>query len=257
MDEKLIMHFCFFSHTYRVTLDVLASIISLLQYNLRRMIEFDDAKELNGGCNNTPLRQKRNRRNKGIRNIWDQFTQQSTLHGLHYVFEKRPTPQRFIWLLLQSVMLSLFFWQTSALALHYLSYSVTSTIQFVTEKESNFPAVTLCNFNKYRKSVIQKENFYKVLTAQNPLYEKDRKPINWTEYADVNSIDLKEFMHRVGHEMKYTNTTELGEVGMLYRCEWRGDVCNHTVFEPILTDMGLCYTFNSGKHLFNLPMCSI
>ena len=210
------------------------------------MMDFEDVKEPNGRYNNTPLKQKINR---SIRKIWDDFTQQSTLHGLHYVFEKRPAPQRFIWLILQSIMLALFFWQTSTLALHYLTYSVTSTIQFVTENESNFPAVTLCNFNKYRMSMIKNESFYNLLKAQNPLYEKDRKPINWTEHADVNNnIKLDEFMLRVGHQMKYDNKTK---GGMLYRCEWRGEVCSDTDFMPILTDMGLCYTFNSGMCLFS------
>ena len=209
-------------------------------------MEFDNLKALNGdgGHNNTPLKEKRNR---GIRNIWDEFTQHSTLHGLHYVFEKRPAPQRLFWLILQSIMLALFFWQTSTLALYYLTYSVTSTIHFVTEHESNFPAVTLCNFNKYRMSMIQNESFYDLLKAQNPLHEKNRKPINWTEHADVNNnITLDDFMLRVGHQMKYDNETESG---MLYRCEWRGQVCNYTDFMPILTDMGLCYTFNSGMCL--------
>ncbi|CAB4018713.1 acid-sensing ion channel 1-like [Paramuricea clavata] len=202
------------------------------------MMDADDVRELNGGYKNSHLNEKK-------KSIWDKFIEQSTLHGLHYLFEKRPAPQRIIWLILQGLMCALFLWQTLTLALDYLEYNVTSTIEFVTERESNFPAVTLCNFNQYRNSVLSNDypDFLHVLQQQNPLYEKDKKPINWTKYANTNNLNMKELVRTAAHQMQYDNKTE---GGMLYRCTWLGDECKYSDFTTTLTDMGLCYTFNAG-----------
>ena len=202
------------------------------------MMDADDIRELNGGYKNSHLNEKK-------KSIWDNFIEQSTLHGLHYLFEKRPAPQRFVWLILQGLMCALFLWQTLTLALDYLEYNVTSTIEFVTERESNFPAVTLCNFNQYRNSVLSNDypDFLKVLLQQNPLYKENKKPINWTKYANVNNLNMKELIRTAAHQMQYNKKTE---AGMLYRCTWLGDKCNYTDFTTTFTDMGLCYTFNAG-----------
>ena len=205
-------------------------------------MDVDDVIELNGGCRSSSLKERRRR---GVYNTCEQFVAQSTLHGLHYIFEKRPAPQRCIWLILQATMFALFLWQTLTLTLDYLEYNVTSTTEFVTEQESKFPAVTLCNFNQYRNSVIYGTDFHKVLLMENPLYSS-KEVVNWTKYAHVNDLDMEKFIHKAGHQIEYNKTTKKG---MLYRCTWRGDVLNHTAFIPILTDMGLCYTFNAGIHI--------
>ncbi|XP_028407183.1 acid-sensing ion channel 4-A-like isoform X2 [Dendronephthya gigantea] len=205
-----------------------------------RIMDADDVKEFNGGYQKPHYKDKRQRYS---RNIWDQFVAQSTLHGLHYVFEKRPVPQRLFWLILNALMFSLFLWQTLNLALAFLDYNVSSTIEFVTERESSFPAVTLCNFNMYRKSEINNTEFYEVLKEKNPLYPKNIT-IDWKKYANVNTIDVEDLILKAGHQMSYNETTGKG---MLYGCKWKGKKCGEMNFTRILTDMGLCYMFNSGK----------
>ena len=206
-------------------------------------MDVDDVKELNCGYTNI---HKKAERKRGASYIWNEFIQQSTLHGLHYLFEKRPAIQRFFWLILQGLMSVLFLWQTLTLALDYLEYNVTSTIEFVTEKESNFPAVTLCNFNMYRNSVLYNTypDFHKVLLEQFPLYKEGAKPVNWTKYDAVNNLNMENLIREAGHQMQYDNVTKKG---MLYHCTWRGDPCEYTDFKEALTDMGLCYTFNAGR----------
>lgn len=220
---------------------------SVKRFRILERLKMDviDVKELNGVHNDFQMNTKRKRDG---RYIWNKFVEQSTLHGLHYVFEKRPILQRFIWFLLQGLMIALFLWQTLTLALDYLQYNVTSTIELVTEHESDFPAVTLCNFNMYRVSAINNSEFrefYEVLVKQHPLYKNASvtKKVDWTKYGKVNNLDMEDVIRRGGHQMVYDKATEKG---MLYRCEWRGDLCNHTHFTPVLTDMGLCYSFNAG-----------
>lgn len=210
-----------------------------------KRMDADDVKEFNGGYKNPHYKETEK---KYSRNIWDQFVGQSTLHGLHYLFEKRPLPQRLVWLILHAFMCSLFLWQTLTLALDYLDYNVSSTIEFVTERESSFPAVTLCNFNMYRKSEINNTEFYEVLKKKNPLNPDGKNTaIDWSKHLNVSALNVEELIRKAGHQMEYRDPLK----GMLYRCTWKGTSCSHINFTEILTDMGLCYMFNSGMYFIS------
>ena len=58
--------------------------------------------------------------------------------------------------------------------------------------------------------------------------------INWELYESIN---LTEFHFAMGHQIYNT----------LHQCYWDGGLCTYENFTPVLTSMGLCYTFNSGK----------
>lgn len=201
----------------------------------------DELKELNEDHPKLSVKEKR----KHIaRHLWEDFLGNSTLHGLHYIFEKRPGLQRFIWLILQACMLSLLIWQTSTIALKYLEFDVTSSIELVTEEKVKFPAITFCNFNKYRKSFINDTDFFKVIEKKNPLYENENNSVDWTKYPKINDLNMTAFIYNVSHQMDYDNKTKKG---MLYYCTWKGEKCDKTYFKRTLTDMGLCHTFTPGN----------
>ncbi|XP_046846673.1 acid-sensing ion channel 1-like isoform X2 [Xenia sp. Carnegie-2017] len=201
----------------------------------------DELKELNGGYSKLSVKEKR--KHLG-RYLWEDFVGNSTLHGLHYVFQKRPGLQRFIWLILHGFMFSLFIWQTSTIAQKYLEFDVTSSIELVTEEEVKFPVITFCNFNKYRKSFIKDTDFFKVIEKKYPLYENENNSVDWTKYPKINDLNMTAFIYNVSHQMDYDNTTKKG---MLYYCTWKGEICDKTYFKPTLTDMGLCHTFTPDK----------
>lgn len=58
--------------------------------------------------------------------------------------------------------------------------------------------------------------------------------IDWELYESIN---LTEFHFAMGHQIYNT----------LHQCYWDGGLCTYENFTPVLTSMGLCYTFNSGK----------
>ena len=183
-----------------------------------------------------------------IHYIWKDFASKSTLHGLHFLFGKRPTLQRTIWLLLLLVMSGLFVWQTSILIISFFEYKVSSRIKIISERHSVFPAVTICNFNQYRKSALEGNRLKEIVRLNNPLYKDNPEPFTWANYSyEVNNMDMEKTVRSVGHQLKYDNDTEKG---MLYACVWKGQKCSHLNFTTILTDMGVCYTFNSGKLRF-------
>ncbi|XP_046846681.1 acid-sensing ion channel 4-A-like [Xenia sp. Carnegie-2017] len=201
----------------------------------------DELKELNEDHPKLSVKEKR----KNIaRHLWEDFLGNSTLHGLHYIFEKRPGLQRFIWLILQACMLSLLIWQTSTIALKYLEFDVTSSIELVTEEEVKFPAVTFCNFNKYRKSFIKDTDFFKVIEKVYRFYENENNSVDWTKYPKINDLNMTAFIYNVSHQMDYDDKTKKG---MLYFCTWKKEICDKTYFKRTLTDMGLCHTFTPDK----------
>lgn len=172
------------------------------------------------------------------------FISHSTLHGFHYIFESRPTIQRILWLILLACMFGLFTWQTSTLVSKYFEYRVTSRVQIINDRQSIFPAVTICNFNRYRKSIINNTELGEIVLLKNPLYKEKSKTVNWAAYPEVNKMNMEDEIRLSGHQLEYNLTTE---TGMLYRCRWKGQPCNYSNFTSTLTEMGLCYTFNSGK----------
>lgn len=189
---------------------------------------------------NQPSQKKR----ENTIHVWNDFVSNFTLHGFHFVGEKRPTLQRLVWLFLLLLMFGLFTWQTSTLVSEYFAYKVSSRIQLISEKKSVFPAVTICNFNRYRKSALNGSKFEKILKLKNPLHKSNSQTVNWTANSEVNKLNMETLVRSTGHQLKYNQQTN---GGMLYRCLWKGQPCGALNFTSTLTDMGVCYTFNSGK----------
>ncbi|KAL9964423.1 hypothetical protein ACROYT_G028064 [Oculina patagonica] len=169
---------------------------------------------------------------------WSIFVGASTLHGLHYVFTSRTLVRRILWALLLVSSMAWFSFQSSKLLRKYFSYPVTTKVSLEYEDTPDFPAVTICNFNRFKRSVIMEKGYDQLLSQ----FEKksfglqaENDAIDLANYTDFN---FTEFHLIAGHQI---NDTLLG-------CVWSGQMCDYRNFTPVLTDMGLCHTFNSGKN---------
>lgn len=180
--------------------------------------------------------------------ISKEFISTCTLHGLHYIFDKRRTYQRILWLLVMLLMLGLFLWQASMLLASYLQYKVISRMEIAYNRRVEFPVITICNENMYRKSVINGTDFEKLTMAKYPLYGKQLSVLNWTEY-NVSQINMTELLRSAAHELPFDTKTK---TGMLYKCKWKDDECIADNFTKVMTEMGLCYSFNAGNLLPSL-----
>ena len=119
----------------------------------------------------------------------------------------------------------------------YFSFPVTTKTTLEFEKEPEFPAVTICNLNMVRKSMVLKYNFKEVTDLalmSKAGVEINDSNINWSRYED---IDVFQVYLKAGHQIQ----------DMIIDCSWKGERCSSQNFTPILTTMGLCHTFNSGK----------
>ncbi|XP_065666594.1 acid-sensing ion channel 1C isoform X1 [Hydra vulgaris] len=141
------------------------------------------------------------------------------------------------------------------------------------QDEIVFPAVTLCNFNFFPHYLINGTIGEKVISILAPLESfnqthqelvsqqgpyianirdyrsvlpknkwkrkkianKDEKSKQEEIYFDRN-FDFSEFVKKHGHKIGH----------MIKKCHWKAQKCGPENFTSVLTDFGLCYTFNPG-----------
>ncbi|RMX43030.1 hypothetical protein pdam_00001790 [Pocillopora damicornis] len=183
----------------------------------------------------TPLPQ--GKQSAAVQEKWNGFVESSTLHGLQHVFGGRTLARRVIWALFLLLGIGWFSLQTQKLLTKYFSYPVTTKVTLVYEDNPEFPAVSICNFNMFRRSVVREAGYEKILNyvlRKSSGIDVSGETINWELYESIN---LTEFHFAMGHQIYNT----------LHQCYWDGGLCTYENFTPVLTSMGLCYTFNSGK----------
>lgn len=172
-----------------------------------------------------------------IKQKWDRFVESTTLHGLQHVCTSRSVVRRVLWAVFLLSGIACFSYQSSKLIRKYLSYSTATKVSLVYEDTPEFPAVTICNFNTFKKSVIMAKGYEKVFEYA---VKKTRglhmnNTVDLSNYTDVNMTEL---YFTAGHQIEDT----------VVSCLWRlGEKCDHNNFTAVLTSMGLCHTFNSGK----------
>ena len=175
-----------------------------------------------------------------IKQKWNNFVENSTLHGMHNIFSSQTTFRRIIWTMFLLSGVGYFSYQSAVLLTKYFSFPVTTKSILVYEKEPEFPAITICNFNMLRKSVIEKYSFGEVvdhaLMSKSGI-ETNETGIDWSLYKEDN---LSAIYHIAGHQIDE----------MILECYWKGEECSYLNFTHVLTSMGLCHTFNSGKASF-------
>lgn len=168
---------------------------------------------------------------------WSIFVGSTTLHGLQYVFTGQALVRRILWALILVAALTWFSFQTSKLLRKYFSYPVMAKVSLEYEDSPEFPAVTICNFNKFKKSVVLDKGYDDVASQLEKKLlglASENDTVDFSKYDDFN---FTEFHFIAGHQI---NDTLLG-------CVWGGKMCDFRNFTPVLTDMGLCHTFNSGR----------
>lgn len=172
-----------------------------------------------------------------VQQKWNGFVESSTLHGLQHVFSGRAPARRAIWALFLLLGIGWFSLQSFKLLTKYFSYPVTTKVTLVYEENAEFPAVSICNFNMFRRSVVKAKGYEQVLNyvlRKAHGMDVSNETVDWNKY---DSINLTEFHYDMGHQI----------YGTLHGCTWNGEHCSYGNFTPVLTAMGLCYTFNAGR----------
>uniref|UniRef100_A0A8C6JB83 Uncharacterized protein n=1 Tax=Melopsittacus undulatus TaxID=13146 RepID=A0A8C6JB83_MELUD len=175
------------------------------------------------------------------------FARSCTLHGLGRIFVPgAPAPRRLLWAGAFLASLGTFLLQAGQRVRHYAAYPRITALDEAQSRVLIFPAITLCNYNRIRRSQLTLNDLFwlggdllAVGTEDFPryLHALGRTP-NLDGFFPSKSYDLGAFYQRAGHPIHE----------MLLRCRFRGRDCGPENFTTvsIFTRLGKCYTFNSG-----------
>ncbi|XP_038055441.1 acid-sensing ion channel 1C-like [Patiria miniata] len=170
-------------------------------------------------------------------NRFQDFGNSTTFHGLSYVINnKHNGPRRLLWFVIVVAMSTWLIYSVTLSVITYFNYPITSAISINYVDNITFPAVTLCNFNQFRRSTLTEEKL-KVLREvyePNPPEEIDFTPFDGQTNFDFNEAHLMEVSHHLDT--------------MLIDCKWKSSQkCTVQNFTSRFTDHGVCFTFNDPK----------
>ena len=81
---------------------------------------------------------------------WTEFTENSTFHGVKYIFSSGSRWRRFVWVVCVMSAIVLFVAQIASRSVDFLKYSTTVDVEVIYTDSVKFPAVTFCNQNNFR-----------------------------------------------------------------------------------------------------------
>ncbi|XP_053265756.1 acid-sensing ion channel 3 isoform X2 [Podarcis raffonei] len=174
------------------------------------------------------------------------FAGSCTLHGLAHVFLPGPfTPRRAAWAGAVLLALGIFLYQVGERVQYYKEYHHVTMLDEEAGRLLLFPAVTLCNFNRVRRSRLTRNDLHwvgqELLGVEAPAFPEYLRALGRADEGGLGfyptpRFDMKEFVERTAHSLEE----------MLLDCRFGTRQCGPHNFTAIFTRLGKCYTFNSG-----------
>ncbi|XP_069086778.1 acid-sensing ion channel 1 isoform X2 [Pleurodeles waltl] len=172
------------------------------------------------------------------------FASSCTLHGANHIFvEGGFGVRQVLWACAFLFSLSMFLFQVGDRVSFYMEYHHVTLLDEQDSSVMIFPAITFCNFNRFRVSQIDIAD----LLFLAPLLDYDENSLDDTDPGFSPATrqdqfekvyDLYAVYNRTGHRLE----------DMLLDCKYRGKKCNTQDFITVFTRYGKCYTFNSGQN---------
>ncbi|KAM8975271.1 acid-sensing ion channel 1 isoform 1-T1 [Pelodytes ibericus] len=163
------------------------------------------------------------------------FASNCTLHGLnHIVNDKAWGLRRAVWFGAFLLSLSLFLSQVWERVAYYRSSPHFTAIDEMVDSKMVFPAITFCNFNRFRVSKLTDNDIFSLCPI---IGSPDGGECASPEYSDTD-FDMMQITDWASH-----NLSE-----MMLKCRFQGMKCDPNYFVPVFTRYGKCYTFNSGQN---------
>ncbi|OXU30358.1 hypothetical protein TSAR_015887 [Trichomalopsis sarcophagae] len=187
-----------------------------------------------------------------VRGTFKDYCDHCTIHGLKYVGDTSLTNfERAFWIL--SFVLAIF----GAAYFIWLLYAkfmlspiiISRSSESVSLQDFPFPAVTVCNMNNAKKSYAKK-----VVNGNNTLEKVFLEDI--CDFKTTSSVqsEISDEAGEWDNVYQFLLNVSQNCSQMLYYCEWHGNETNCTdIFNPVLTDEGLCCNFNAVKRILYHP----
>lgn len=119
------------------------------------------------------------------------------------------------------------------LLLHLQVMSILAPQKYIDNKEEVlFARSPIPNFLNYlRRRRREKE-------SKKPDDDDDEDVLDDTSFDFDDSFDFAQFVRTHGHRIDH----------MIKKCRWKSQPCGPENFTAVITEFGLCYTFNSGRY---------
>uniref|UniRef100_A0A2K6N769 Acid sensing ion channel subunit family member 4 n=1 Tax=Rhinopithecus roxellana TaxID=61622 RepID=A0A2K6N769_RHIRO len=163
------------------------------------------------------------------------FASTSTLHGLGRACGPGPHGlRRTLWALALLTSLAAFLYQAAGLARDYLTRPhLVAMDPAAPAPVAGFPAVTLCNINRFRHSALSDADIFHLANLTGlPPKDRDGHRAAGLRYPEPDMVDI---LNRTGHQL----------ADMLKSCNFSGHHCSASNFSVVYTRYGKCYTFNA------------
>ena len=164
-------------------------------------------------------------RNKKIKQHINDMIDNSSLHGLSYIFDKRHSIRRILWLIITTAAFFYSMQKVYESTVNYFDYPFNTARMRQFVDEMTFPAVSFCNLNDMKMSVMNGTNV-------------DAAILDKRLAGNVTADQYRSTTRSAAHRLEE----------MLVDCKFDGQKCsskNFTEFNWMQGDR--CFTFNSGK----------
>ncbi|XP_038050005.1 acid-sensing ion channel 4-A-like [Patiria miniata] len=167
-----------------------------------------------------------------------QFATTTTLHGIGRVAESSGARAKIPWILALLVASGVYVYVTADRIQAYLKYEANTNVIIEFNKTLAFPAVTICNYNRFMKYRIDdddKKYVSRLLRVEEYLSDYDYQDFNFSQIDD---------------DFNYTNfalSSGFLLEDSLHECSWKGGdkSCDASNFSSYYSPtFGQCYTFN-------------
>ncbi|KAK1879014.1 Acid-sensing ion channel 3 [Dissostichus eleginoides] len=154
-----------------------------------------------------------------------------SLHGLSHIFlPGGVTIRRLLWAAAFSSSLSFFLYQVADRVIEYYQYPHVTILDEMDVPVMYFPAITICNYNSYRKSQILRNDIFwmaGLLGVEQGDFDDFMaavgQPTDNSKFFPSKSFNMLEFVQRASHSMDE----------MLLDCKYRGKDCGPENFTII------------------------
>lgn len=161
------------------------------------------------------------------------FGANCTLHGLSHIFlPGGVTLRRLLWAAAFSASLSIFLYQVADRVIEYYQYPHVTILDEMDSPVMYFPAITLCNYNSFRKSQIRRNDIFwmaGLLGVEQGDFDEFMaavgQPTDNSKFFPSKTFNMLEFVQRTSHSIE----------DMLLDCKYRGKDCGPENFTTVST----------------------
>ncbi|XP_041357501.1 acid-sensing ion channel 5-like [Gigantopelta aegis] len=180
--------------------------------------------------------------NVGVAELWKDFTQNTGFHAFNKLNPGRSLNIRFIlWSLVIIGMSAYLVYTVIAELKNYYSYPKMAEFRVERKQEVEFPAVTICNQCPLNASAMGMDKTLSNYFLSQTDFGIALRPINWNDTTTYGDFYTSE------HSLDWWRE-KYGKIDALaVMCKFQGvyRLCSE-IFQPVFTEVGLCYTFNGN-----------